>query len=365
MKRWIVTFGLLMLMMVPVVAQEATPEAVAQQEWILDMVERVEVVEQDGHPVLLIGGTLKNTCEAIDRTEVERRGVALFVDLYRTLNPAIRCFAPETPFEITVVVDELLALDENMTLPQYLIVNDRYYRLALAQIEPVGTPPAVPPVLLTAVARADLPVDNIAIAVQSDGFYGLTVTGQIGDGCTEPVIVRARRVVQSNTQFFVDAFRLIDQPENCPTVYVAIPFELTLTTDQLVTMPIIVIAGEKRYMSRPVHDLSTPEPRPSGNTFRSLHGINSVEIRVLESAPPQYGVHVTGYQPDGCTFPIQISQTRSGSTISIQIFREMPIDVMCPMMIMEYSADIRLEGDFAAGAYTVEVNGTTATFEVR
>ena len=90
---------------------------------------------------------------------------------------------------------------------------------------------------------------------------------------------------------------------------------------------------------------------------RVPHQIENVDIVVLESYPMQIELHVTGYQPDGCDFPVQVEQRRTDHTVVVEIFRVMPEDTMCPMTIESYDATIRIEGGFESGSYTFDVNG--------
>jgi hypothetical protein len=84
----------------------------------------------------------------------------------------------------------------------------------------------------------------------------------------------------------------------------------------------------------------------------------------MESNPPQISLNVRGYQPDGCTFPVVVAQTREGSTVRVSIYREMPTDIMCTMMLQPYNDTIVLDGTFEAGSYTIDVNGFVVTVTI-
>lgn len=98
---------------------------------------------------------------------------------------------------------------------------------------------------------------------------------------------------------------------------------------------------------------SRPEPEA---TFRSLTQITDVQAIILESFPAQINLTVTGYQPDGCDFPVQVEQRRDGNTVTLDIYRDVPPDVMCPMILLPYTATLHLDGGFESGTYTIRVN---------
>lgn len=100
---------------------------------------------------------------------------------------------------------------------------------------------------------------------------------------------------------------------------------------------------------------------PSGSEVLTV--IDSVDALILESAPPQINLHVTGYQPDGCTFPVQVEQSQEGNTITVRIFRVLPPDIMCTMQLVSYDETIPL-GSFESGEYSIDVNGTVITVNV-
>ncbi len=108
---------------------------------------------------------------------------------------------------------------------------------------------------------------------------------------------------------------------------------------------------------------AVPVP-PEGPTMRVDHIIETVDVMVLESFPMQLRLQLTGYQPDGCNFAVQVEQAREGNTIRVHIFRDVPEDVACPMMIVGYEDTIALEGSFEPGTYTIDVNGVITTIDL-
>jgi hypothetical protein len=92
--------------------------------------------------------------------------------------------------------------------------------------------------------------------------------------------------------------------------------------------------------------------------------IETVDALMLESFPVQITLHVTGYQPDGCDFPVQVSQSREGNTVTVKVYRELPPDILCTMQLVPYDESIKLDGSFEPGEYTIDVNGTVITVTI-
>jgi inhibitor of cysteine peptidase len=99
-----------------------------------------------------------------------------------------------------------------------------------------------------------------------------------------------------------------------------------------------------------------PASQPGEETFRSPTNITSVDVIVMESFPMQVSLHVTGEQPDGCDYPVIVEQRREGNMVIVDVYREVPLAVMCPMILLPYDDTIRLDGTFEPGDYVFQVN---------
>ena len=95
---------------------------------------------------------------------------------------------------------------------------------------------------------------------------------------------------------------------------------------------------------------------PEGDFIRSYTNIHNVEVIVLESFPMQVELHITGEHPDGCELPVVVDQQRDGNTVTVEIYRELPADVFCPMVLQPYDDTIKLDGNFEPGDYVFKVN---------
>ena len=107
-----------------------------------------------------------------------------------------------------------------------------------------------------------------------------------------------------------------------------------------------------------------PEETKVKAVDKVLTNIHSVEIRVMESYPMQMSLEVRGEHPDGCDFPVQVSQARTDNAITVEVYREIPSDVFCPMILRPYADVIHLGGGFEFGSYTIRVNDHTQSIEL-
>jgi hypothetical protein len=90
--------------------------------------------------------------------------------------------------------------------------------------------------------------------------------------------------------------------------------------------------------------------------------IERVDVRVLDSSPPQAVAHVKGVLGDGCTELHSLDQERSGNVVVVTIRNQRPRDAICTMIAKVYEADIPLQGTYPRGEYVVKVNGVERVF---
>ncbi|MBI1279896.1 MAG: hypothetical protein GC179_17345 [Anaerolineaceae bacterium] len=109
----------------------------------------------------------------------------------------------------------------------------------------------------------------------------------------------------------------------------------------------------------------TAQAQTDGTAGRqSLTVIEKIETSVSASVPATVTLQVSGYQPDGCKFPVQVQQTRADKQVTVKIYRVVPVDVMCTMELNPYNDTITLDGTFESGDYTIDVNGTVVQVKV-
>ena len=93
--------------------------------------------------------------------------------------------------------------------------------------------------------------------------------------------------------------------------------------------------------------------------------IESVEVLIMESFPPQYSVVVVSGLPNACVSFAGYRLERSGDVIRIEMINWRPADpeIACAEIYRTVETTIRLGTDFESGkTYTVVVNDVTETF---
>ncbi|HLF71440.1 MAG TPA: hypothetical protein VI759_04745 [Dehalococcoidia bacterium] len=107
-----------------------------------------------------------------------------------------------------------------------------------------------------------------------------------------------------------------------------------------------------------------PKPSAPPGTHLVLAPIDGADIRVLESFPAQYVLHVLAGLPNGCAKPAGYEVAQDGKTVHVKVFNSMPDgNPVCTAIYGTYELSIGIGSNFTSGTkYTVDVNGKTLTF---
>jgi hypothetical protein len=92
--------------------------------------------------------------------------------------------------------------------------------------------------------------------------------------------------------------------------------------------------------------------------------IESAEVIVRESAPPQYVLRVLSGLPNGCANFGRIEQSRQGDVLEVTVWNSVPAsgDVICTLEYGTTDNSVVLAGEFESGkSYDVRVNGESKT----
>jgi hypothetical protein len=97
-----------------------------------------------------------------------------------------------------------------------------------------------------------------------------------------------------------------------------------------------------------------------------LAPIDSVNVLIDESFPPQYFVEVVSGLPSGCAEFNGYDVARDGTTIRITVNNLEPAPeepVFCTAIYWVHQSNVALSSDFESGTkYTIHVNDATETF---
>lgn len=147
----------------------------------------------------------------------------------------------------------------------------------------------------------------------------------------------------------------------------------TGTGDSATETPTVVEPATTTNPDTPV-DSDDPTTVPSEPTatpewdhprVEELAPIESIDILIRESFPPQYSLQITSGLPSGCAAFERTDVSREGNTFTVTVLNTMPApnsDVMCTMIYGYYDQAVTLEGIESGVEYTVNVNDQSLTF---
>lgn len=104
-------------------------------------------------------------------------------------------------------------------------------------------------------------------------------------------------------------------------------------------------------------------PSPSGRQA-VLAPIDGLDVRVLESSPPQYVLSVRAGLPSGCAEKNRHEAERVAEAITVTVLNWMPTENRpCTMIYGSYELNINVGSDFRPGTtYSVIVNDKRTDF---
>lgn len=301
-------------------------------------VDRVQAtLDGDALAFEIVGGI--NGCPLIEAPLVSyTRPDTVDADLYHVelfrLHPAERT-CPDDGVTVTPTINTGIAPTSSTTV----MLADAYYKYT-ALNAPLGGAELVP------VTRQYLDNRSVSITPTETG-YTVTYAGMQSGECGVPL-----ETAQYSDDFVSVVNLYTDIPLAAACTRNLVPIERRLTVP---SVPVIV--------NGVLHTLDADENKrdqdTDGNTSQVDIVVENVTVNVLESAPPQLSLEVSGYIQDGCDFPIQIEQDVRETAVTIRIYRQVPTDVMCPAVIVDYAETITVDGRFSGDSVTVTVNDIT------
>ena len=91
--------------------------------------------------------------------------------------------------------------------------------------------------------------------------------------------------------------------------------------------------------------------------------IDGLNLRSIDTSPPQYEVHVQAGLPSGCVTPHSHEVERDNTTLRVKVLNQHSGDEVCTTIYGMYDLTVPLPGPFQSGAqYRVEVNDESLSF---
>lgn len=299
---------------------------------------------------LQVTGFHTDACEFDLMTEVNQFEDNLDIQIYREIPITVTCLREDTPFETTILTG--MPLDE---FPQYITINDQVWELILSDDE---SPSADNMPAFEEVALFGAVIDDVVMTLieaedeDSQDRYALELMGSHGVGCEVPLVYTVRQLAEST---LVGVYSPLPELTACPAVIVIL--------EETVEIPATLL-GMDTLIRVNEYIIDEMETQAMSDANKVMTNINSVTVNVMESSPMQMSLDINGEHPDGCDYPVMVDQERDGNTITVTVYREVPLDVMCPMMLNPYEATISLDGTFESGSYTITVNGVSQSVDI-
>jgi hypothetical protein len=125
----------------------------------------------------------------------------------------------------------------------------------------------------------------------------------------------------------------------------------------------VVLAAVSATACASAADSLPLSPSPSGRQA-VLAPIDRLDVRVLESSPPQYVLNVRAGLPSGCAEKNRHETARVAEAITVTVLNWMPTgSVPCTMIYGSYELNINVGSDFRPGTtYSIIVNDKRTAF---
>lgn len=290
----------------------------------------------DDNMLLTMSGNHPDGCETEEFTRLYQDNIQAnlyHVDNFRLLPPGVMCPAVLIPFESEVALElengDIVEIDGNTFL-----IEDN---------QPVQLNPY--PLVVTSVEILSGVNGNI-VAVSGTQDCGFEADAHLLE------------------RDFISAIDIIAYaPSNEACGDVTTPYDEGFLVNSL---PIVIngVAYDENGEIDPVASAESDNQPPEGNAMPVDTVIESVEVIILESFPMRLQLVVSGYQPDGCDFPVEVEQRVDGNDVTLHILRNVPADVMCTMNLVPYNEEILINGGFTDGTVNIQINDFTTSIDL-
>ena len=305
---------------------------------------------------LWVKGSHGDACALDLRSDIAHFPQNIDIQLYREMPSTANCAGDEAFFERRLpLADEILAGQ-----PPYLIINNQAWAIVYPEGEQIGAPIFETRQLIAA------QVERAALLASKEGEEAveLRIQGQQAIGCELPELYAMRASaasVSANVPASVtmSVYNAIGADMLCPDLLVLFDAKLSLPATNAPPDALFMLNAMPHAI--PIEELEMPEMKPIDKV---LTNILAVRVNITKSESTRISLDAQGEHPDGCDLPVIVSQTRQGNIVTVEVYREVPIDLFCPMILQPYQDRIQLDGDFAPGEYIINVNTFTQSLEV-
>lgn len=293
---------------------------------------------------LWVTGSHGDACALTPQSQLARYPQNIDIQIYREVPSTAGCDGDEAIFERRLsIAGELIA-----GKPPYLIINSQVWAITYPEANSDGVPRFDERELIPIqVEQAGL----IASTAEAESLE-LHIVGSQAVGCDLPELYSMRTSTES---VLFSAFNAIAADTVCPAMLVPV--------DDKVILPATILKSDALFKLNtiPIHELEKPQMTAIDKV---LTNILDVTVMIDKTQNIRVSLDVKGEHPDGCDFPAIVSQARQGNTITIEVYREVPVDVFCPMILKPYQDTIQLDGDFAPGEYVININTYTQVLKI-
>ncbi|MCY3780099.1 MAG: hypothetical protein OXG78_07315 [Chloroflexi bacterium] len=306
----------------------------SQTEAILRDRPDISAVRIDAEGRLTISGALAPDCFAGPQAHVITFPNNLDIQLYRDRSSLAACGLRTEQFSL-----ELARASD--TVPAVLIINDGAW--ARASDEPGGD------VSYEAQSLFPAHIESARLALDEIGDLHLSLRGGQALGCDLPEIYTMR---QAEGRILIGVFNAMGADTACPDMLVNIDETISLPATELSADTLF---GVNTFLIDRLETINV------NDSDKVLTNISSVDVNVNQA---RVSLDIAGEHPDGCDLPVQVEQSRAGNTVNVEIYRIVPADMICPMILRPYQGRVQLDGEFEAGSYTIRVNSHSQTLDI-
>lgn len=294
--------------------------------------------------LLRVSGSHGDACALALHRDIARYPQNIDIQIYREIPSTANCDGAEAIFERRLsLADDVVAGQ-----PPYLIVNSQVWAISYPDEGADGLP------VFKAQELVPVQIDQAGLLRGADAGepIELRIRGHQAIGCDLPELYSMRVSTES---VLLGVFNAIAADQACPAMLIVV--------DDLVSLPATNGQSDTLFKLNaiPIDELEMPEMSAIDKVLTNILGVT---VKITKSESTRVSLDVQGEHPDGCDLPVIVKQARQENSVTVEVYREVPVDVFCPMILQPYQDTIQLEGDFAPGEYVINVNTYTQALEI-